>query len=104
MAIIVKSAIKINKGFDTWAAMVKSQDERLGEMGVKFLFAGTEKDDPNQLHAIMLFPSMEALQSFGANEELTEIRRKAGAVIESGIMTPISGDYFTNYPDAVIEH
>ena len=47
---------------------------------------------------------MEALQSFGANEELTEIRRKAGAVIESGIMTPISGDYFTNYPDAVIEH
>ena len=41
MAIIVKSAIKIKKGFDTWAAMVKSQDERLGEMGVKFLFAGT---------------------------------------------------------------
>ena len=36
MALIVKSTIKINKGFDTWAAMVKSQDERLREMGIKF--------------------------------------------------------------------
>ena len=35
----------------------------------------------------MLFPSMEVLQAFGANEELTEIRREAGAVIESGVMT-----------------
>ncbi|MDB4839023.1 hypothetical protein OAH74_04120 [Amylibacter sp.] len=38
------------------------------------------------------------------NEELTEIRREAGAVIESGVMTPISEDYFTNYPDAFIKH
>lgn len=104
MSIIVKSQIKITKGFNTWKAMVKSQEDRINEMGIKFLFAGTEKDDPNQLHAIMLFPSMEVLQAFGANEELTEIRREAGAVIESGIMTPISSDFFTNYPDAVIEH
>ena len=104
MSIIVKSQIKITKGFDTWKAMVKSQEDRINEMGIKFLFAGTEKDDPNQLHAIMLFPSMEVLQAFGANEELTEIRREAGAVIESGIMIPISSDFFTNYPDAVIEH
>ena len=104
MSIIVKSQIKISKGFDTWKAMVKSQEDRINEIGIKFLFAGTEKDDPNQLHAIMLFPSMEVLQAFGANEELTEIRREAGAVIESGIMTPISSDFFTNYPDAVIEH
>ncbi|MDB2464518.1 hypothetical protein N9W55_02010 [Amylibacter sp.] len=52
----------------------------------------------------MLFPSMEVLQAFGANEELTEIRREAGAVIESGVMTPISEDYLTNYPDAFIKH
>ena len=68
------------------------------------LFAGTEKDDPTQLHAIMMFPSMEVLQAFGADEELTEIRRKGGAVIETGVMTPISEDYFTNYPDAFIKH
>ena len=104
MAVIVKSAIKINKGFDTWSAMVKSQDKRLGEMGIKFLFAGTEKDDPTQLHAIMMFPSMEVLQAFGADEELTEIRKQGGAVIETGVMTPISEDYFTNYPDAFVKH
>jgi uncharacterized protein (DUF1330 family) len=104
MAIIVKAQITITKGFDTWQAMVKSQDARMQELGIKFLFAGTEKDNPNQLHAIMMFPSMEALQAFGGDEELTEIRRQAGAVIESGVMTPISGDYFTNYPEAHIKH
>ena len=46
MAIIVKSEIKITKGFDTWQKMVKSQEDRIKEMGIKFLFAGTEKDDP----------------------------------------------------------
>ena len=101
---LVKSEIKITKGFDTWQKMVKSQEDRIKEMGIKFLFAGTEKDDPNQLHAIMMFPSMEALQAFGANEELTEIRRQAGAVIESGKMTPISEDYFANYPDVFMKH
>ena len=44
-------------------------------------FCGTEKDDPTQLHVIMLFPSMEVLKAFGANEELMEIRKQAGAVI-----------------------
>ena len=104
MSIIVKSQIKITKGFDTWKAMVKSQEDKLNEMGIKFLFAGTEKDDPTQLHAIMLFPSMEVLQAFGSDNELTEIRRQAGAVIETGVMTPISEDYFTNYPDAFVKH
>lgn len=49
-------------------------------------FSGIEKDDSTQLHAIMLFTSIEVLQAFGANEELTEIRREEGAVIESGVM------------------
>jgi len=104
MAIIMKSSIKITKGFDTWQAMVKSQEDKLNEMGIKFLFAGTEKDDPTQLHAIMIFPGMEVLQAFGSDNELTEIRRQAGAVIETGVMTPISEDYFTNYPDAFMKH
>ena len=38
------------------------------------------------------------------DEELTEKRREAGAVIESAQMTPISDDYFTNYPDAFIKN
>ena len=64
MAVIVKSSIKLSKGFDTWQAMVKSQENRIKEMGIKFLFAGTE----------------------------------------SGLMTPISEEYFTNYPDAHMKH
>jgi hypothetical protein len=52
----------------------------------------------------MMFPNMEALQAFGADEELTEKRKEAGAVIESAVMTPISDDYFTNYPDAFIKN
>jgi hypothetical protein len=78
MAIIVKSEIKITKGFDTWQKMVKSQEDRIKEMGIKFLFAGTKKDDPNQLHAIMMFPSMEALQAFGANAKTNRNTQTSG--------------------------
>ena len=73
-------------------------------MGIKFLFAGIEKDDPNQLHAIMMFSDMAVLQIFGSDDELTEIRRQGGAVIDGGDMTPISNNYFTNYPNAFIQH
>ena len=104
MSILVKAQITITKGFDTWKKMVFEQDHKLKEHGIKFLFAGTEKNNSNQLHAIMMFPSMEAIQAFGADEELTKKRIEAGAVIESGIMTPISDDFFSNYPDAFIKH
>ena len=104
MAILVKGQITITKGFDTWQKMVYEQDGKLEEHGIKFLFAGTEKENPDQLHVIMMFPNMEALQAFGADEELTEKRKEAGAVIESAVMTPISDDYFTNYPDAFIKN
>ena len=73
-------------------------------MAIKFLFAGIEKDDPNQLHATMIFSNMAALQVFGSDDELTEIRRQEGAVIDGGDMTPTSNNYFTNYPDAFIQH
>ena len=104
MAILVKGQITITKGFDTWQKMVYEQDGKLEEHGIKFLFAGTEKENPDQLHVIMMFPNMEALQAFGADEELTAKRKEAGAVIESAVMTPISGDYFTNYPSAFIKN
>ena len=68
------------------------------------MFAGTEKDDPNQLHAIMMFSDMAVLQVFGSDDELTEIRRQGGAVIDGGDITPISNNYFTNYPNAFIQH
>ena len=66
------------------------------------MFAETEKDDPIQLHAIVMFLNIEVLQAFGADEELTEIRRQGGTVIETVIMMPICEVYFTNYPDAFV--
>ena len=104
MAILVKGQITITKGFNTWQKMVYEQDRKLEGHGIKFLFAGTEKQNPNQLHVVMMFPNMEAVQAFRDDDELTEKRREAGAVIESGVMTPISDDYFTNYPDAFIKN
>ena len=73
-------------------------------MGIKFFFGGTEKDDPNQIHAIMTFYDMAVLQTFGSNDELTKIRRQGGTVIDGDDMTPTSNNYFTNYPDAFIQH
>ena len=104
MAILVKGQITITKGFDTWQKMVYEQDGKLEEHGIKFLFAGTERENPEQLHVVMMFPNMEAIQAFRDDDELTEKRKEAGAVIESGVMTPISDDYFTNYPDAYIKN
>ena len=104
MAVIVKGEITITKGFDHWKAMVFSQEEKMAEMGMKFLFAGTEKNDPTKLHTVIKFESAEAMQAFGADKELIETRRQAGAVIESGVMTPISEDFFTNYPTAFMQH
>ena len=72
MAIVVKGEITITKGFDNWKAMVKKNHKRMEEMGMVMLFAGVQKDDPTKLHAIMKFPDLQALQAFGANEELTE--------------------------------
>ena len=59
MAIITKSEITITKGFDTWQEMVYSIEDKLTAMGISFLFAGTEKDDPTKLHAVMRFDSMD---------------------------------------------
>ncbi len=80
--------------------MVFAQDPKLKEHGIQFLFAGTQRDDPTKHHIVMKFPNIEEVQAFREDKELTEARREAGAVIESGVMTPISNEYLTNYPHA----
>ena len=104
MRILVKGEITITKGFKTWKEMVYAQDAKLKEHGIKFVFAGTQKDDPTKLYTVMQFPNMEALQAFRDDKALTEKRREAGAVIESALMIPISDEYLTNYPDTNIKH
>ena len=46
-------------------------------MGMQFLFASTTKEDPTKLIAVMNFDSVKSMRTFGADEELTEIRREA---------------------------
>ena len=99
MGILVKGEVTITKGFKTWKEMVYDQDEKLKKHGIKFIFAGTQKDDSSKLHTVMQFPNMEALQAFKDDKELAEKRREAGAVIETAVMTPISDEYLTNYPE-----
>ena len=104
MGIIVKGEITIAKGFETWKKMVFSNNKKLEEHGVKFIFSRPQKDNPTKLHDIMQFPNMGAIEAFGNDDELTAQRIEPVAVIESGIITPISEDYFTNYPDAHTKH
>ena len=47
---------------------------------------------------------MEAIQVFSSDQQLTAQTIEIGAVIDSGVMTPIEEDYFTDYPDAYMKH
>ena len=102
MALLVKGEITITKGWDTWKNMVAESKDKMEEYGISFIFAGTQMDDETKLHVLMKFDSMEALEKFRNDDELTERRRQAGAVIESGIQTPISSDYMTNFPNTFV--
>ena len=104
MAVIVKGEITITKGFNHWKKMVFSQKEKMAGIGMQLLFAGTTKEDPTKLISIIKFDSVEAMQAFGSDEEFTETRRQAGMVMESGVMTPISDEFFTNFPEPFIQH
>jgi hypothetical protein len=50
----------------------------------------------------VLIIELSLASGFGSNEELTEERRQAGAVVESGVMTIISEEeFFTNFPESL---
>ena len=83
--------------------MVKKNQHKMDKIGMVLLFAGVQKDTTTKLHTIMKFPDIAAFQAFGSNEELTEERRQAGAVVESGVMTMISEEeFFTNFPEPFV--
>ena len=45
---------------------------------------------------------MEELEKFRNDDEPTERKRQAGAVIESGVQAQISSDYMTNFPNTFV--
>ena len=59
---------------------------------------------PTKLHIIIKFGSIEGMQAFGPDKEFTETPKQAGTVIENVVMTPKSDEFFTNYPDAFMQH
>jgi hypothetical protein len=64
-------------------------------LGAKLVFAGTEKDDDNKLTVILDFESPEAMKAFAGHEELKAKRAAAGAILETTVVTPMSGESFT---------
>ena len=67
----------------------------LNALGAKLVFAGTEKDDDNKLTVMIDFESPEALKAFGDHEELKAKRAAAGAILETTVVIPMSGETFT---------
>ena len=99
--MLVVTTIRLSKGFQAWKDMVHSVGGKLEEHGMTFIFAGTQKDDDSMLHTVIHFKSEEHLQRFAADEELTRLRAEAGAIVETGTFTPITGEAFINYPDVL---
>ena len=98
--MLVMGKISLIKDFQDWKDMVRENGDRIKEYGMNFIFAGVKADDPTILHTVMHFESMEHLQKFQADEELT--RRRAEVVdVNSAVMTPIADTAFTNFPQVL---
>ncbi len=93
--MIVKLTQDLARGFKPWKDMFHDNEAALNTLGGKLVFAGTEKDNDNKLTVIIDFDSPEALKAFGGHEELKAKRAAAGAILETTVVTPMSGESFT---------
>ena len=94
--MVVKLNIDLAYGFSPWKKMFFENEKRLNEHGGSLLFAGTEKENDNKLTVIMKFESPEGLNSFASDEDLKNTRAKAGALLETTVVTVMSSASFTN--------
>ena len=92
---MVKLTQDLSRGFKPWKDMFHENEATFNESGVKLVFAGTEKDDTNKFNVILDFESAEAIKAFGGHEEIKAKRAAAGAILETTVVTPISGKSFT---------
>lgn len=93
--MMVKLTQDLSRGFKPWKEMFHENEASLNALGATLVFAGTEKDDDNKLTVIIDFESPEALKAFGGNDELKAKRAAAGALLETTVITPMSGESFT---------
>ncbi|MBI04352.1 MAG: hypothetical protein CMI96_00875 [Pelagibacteraceae bacterium] len=77
--------------------MLHANGDKLKKHGMTCIFAGTEKDNDNKLMVIIDFATPEGMMAFKNDEELTQRRIDAGAIVETTVMTPMTGEAVTNF-------
>ena len=93
--MMVKLTQDLARGLAPWKEMFHENEAALQALGGKLVFAGTDEDNDNKLTVIIDFESADALKAFGGNEELKAKRAAAGALLETTVVTPMSGESFT---------
>lgn len=85
----IYGTVTITKGFQVWKDMVDNSKKDMNKLGVKMLFAATEKNDDTQLHVIMEVESMEVAKEISTRPDIIERRRNAGVLVETTKMVPL---------------
>ena len=87
----------LKNGFGPWKEMLLANGHKLKEHGMTCIFAATEKDNDNKLTVILDFATPEGMMGFKNDEELTQRRIEAGAMVETTVMTPMTSEAVTNF-------
>ena len=95
--MLVKLTQDLKNGFGPWKEMLLANGHKLKEHGMTCIFAATEKDNDNKLTVILDFATPEGMMGFKNDEELTQRRIKAGAMVETTVMTPMTSEAVTNF-------
>ena len=90
--MLVKLTQDLKNGFAPWKAMLHENGHKLKEHGITCIFAGTEKDNDNKLIVIINFATQEGMMGFKNDEELTQRRIAAGAMVETTVMTSMTDE------------
>jgi hypothetical protein len=95
--MIVKLTQDLKNGFAPWKAMLHANGDKVKQHGIIVIFAGTEKENDSKLIVIMDFSTQEGMMGFKNDEELTQKRIEAGAMVETTVMTPMTSEAVTNF-------
>ena len=88
---------KLSKGFKSWRDMVHENKHKLEGFKGRIIFAGSHAEDDNSMVVIMHYDDKEGLMAFKNDEELTQKRIEAGALVETTVMTPMTSEAVTNF-------
>ena len=88
---------KLSKGFKSWKDMVHENKHKLEGFKGRVIFAGSHAEDDNSMVVIMHYEDKDGLMAFKNDEELTQKRIEAGALVETTVMTPMTSEAVTNF-------